>query len=360
MQRTFTAVLLAALAALFTACSGGKAASNAGPQALPVQTQVARLQPVENYTDYLATIQSLGSSVLQPEVEGQVVKILVRSGEHVSKGTPLLVIDPSKQQATVNTEEATQRARRATLEYDRQQLERQKKLYAAGVISRQELDQAQSAYDAADADVEASAATVRQQQVQLHYFEVRAPSSGAIGDIPVRVGDRVTNSTMLTTIDTGGSLEAYLYVPAEKAAGVRVGTPVDILDDSGKPELRVKVSFVSPRIDPQSQLLLLKAGIPADKQSQFRNQEIVHARVVWSKTDHPLVPLAAVSRMGGSSFVFVAEQQDGKTVARQRPVQLGPLVGNDYPVLDGVKPGDKVITSGVQMLIDGMPVMPMG
>lgn len=360
MQRVIARCALAVACGLLTGCGAGKAAQDKGPQALPVQTQVARLQPVENYTEYLATIQSLGSAVLQPDVEGQVVRIYVHSGERVSAGAPILAIDPSKQQASVHTEEATRRARAATLEYDRQQLERQKQLYAAGVISRQDLDQAQSAYDAAKADVEASAATVRQQEVQLHYYEVKAPAAGVVGDIPARVGDRVTNSTVLTTIDTGKELEAYLYVAAEKAGEVRLGTPVDLLDDNGKPQLRVKVTFVSPRLDPQTQLLLIKAAIPPEKQSQFRNQEIVHARVIWGVTEHPLVPLTAVSRLGGSAFVFVAEQKDGKTIARQRSVQLGQLVGNDYPVLDGLKPGEKIIVSGVQMLVDGMPVAPMG
>lgn len=360
MQRVIARCALAFLCAMLAGCGPGKASQPSGPQALPVQTLAVKLQPVENYAEYLATIQSLGSAVLQPEVEGQVVKIYARSGERVNAGAPLLTIDPSKQQATVNTEEATQRARLATLEYDRQQLERQKQLYAAGVISKQELDQAQSAFDAATADVEASAATVRQQEVQLHYFQVRAPSAGIVGDIPVRVGDRVTNSTVLTTIDTGREMEAYIYVAAEKSDQVRLGTPVDLLDENGKPELRVKVTFISPRLDPETQLLLLKAAIPPEKQKDFRNQEIVHARVIWGTTEHPLVPLTAISRMGGSAFVFVAEQKDGKTMAKQRSVQLGQLVGNDYPVLEGLNPGEKVITSGVQMLVDGMPVAPQG
>jgi RND family efflux transporter MFP subunit len=227
------------------------------------------------------------------------------------------------------------------------------------VVSRQELDQAQSAYDAAKADVEASAATVRQQQVQLHYFLVKAPAAGIVGDIPVRLGDRVTNSTLLTTIDTGRELEAYIYIAAEKASDVRLGTPVDLLDENGKPRLRVKVSFISPRVDPDTQLLLITA-IPTAKQADFRNQEVVHSRVIWDEKPYPVVPLTAVSRMGGSAFVFVIDQKDGKSVARQRSVQLGQLVGNDYPVLEGLKSGEKIIVSGVQMLVDGMPVAPIG
>lgn len=359
MQRLVARCILPLACAVLAGCGPGKAAQADRQQALPVQTAAVKLQPVEDYGEYLATIQSLGSAVLRPEVEGQLVKIYAHSGETVSAGTPILSIDPSKQQATVNTEQAAQKSRLATLAYAQQDLERQKGLYASGVTSRQELDRAQSAYEAAKADVEASAATVQQQQVQLHYFLVKAPTAGVVGDIPVRPGDRVTNSTILTTIDTGKEMEAYVYISADHAGDVHLGTPVDLLDENGKPELRVKVTFVSPRVDPDSQLLLIRAAIPAGRQRDFRNQEAVHARVIWGEKQLPLIPLTAVSRLGGSAFVFVPGQQDGKTVAKQRSVQLGALVGNDYAVLDGLKGGEKVIVSGVQMLVDGMPVAPM-
>ena len=61
-----------------------------------------------------------------------------------------------------------------------------------------------------------------------------------------------------------------------------------------------------------------------------------------------MVPILAVSRIGGQYFVFVAENQDGKIVAHQKPLQVGDMVGNDYAVLDGIKAGDKVIVSGTE------------
>src|SRR5581483_11409090 len=147
-------------------------------------------------------------------------------------------IDPSKQEATVNSQEATLRSRQASLELNRADLERTQKLFDAGVVSRQALDQAKSTYDATKAEVDALEATIREQQVQLHYYLVRAPAAGVIGDIPVRVGDRVTSSTSLTTLDQSGELEAYVSVPAEKSSQVRMGMPLELLDDSGKLALR--------------------------------------------------------------------------------------------------------------------------
>ncbi len=72
-----------------------------------------------------------------------------------------------------------------------------------------------------------------------------------------------------------------------------------------------------------------------------------------------VVPVLAVSRLGGQTFVYVAEDQGGKYLARQKSITVGDTVGNDYAVENGLKDGDKVIVSGTQFLMDGMPVMPL-
>jgi len=317
----------------------------------------ASLQPVGQYTEYLSTLKSRDSAILKPDVEGQITRIFVHSGEHVEAGASILEIDPSKQQATVHSQEATQRSKMANLEWTRTQLERSKKLAAAGVISKQELDQAQTQYDAAKADVETLSATVREQQVQLRYYNVKAPAAGIIGDIPVRVGDHVNNTIELTTLDKSGGLEAYIYVPSEKSGSVKLGTPVEIVDDTGKTVLRTKISFVSPRVDPQTQLLLVKAEVP-NANHEFRNDQLVHVRVIYSQQQRILIPVTAITRLSGQPFVYVAENNGKGTVAKQRSVQLGEIQGNDYVVLSGINPGDQMIVTGTMMLADGAPVAP--
>jgi RND family efflux transporter MFP subunit len=312
---------------------------------------------VPQSTDYLATLKSRNSAAIQPQVEGDITRIFVRSGERVEAGAQLLEIDPRKQEATVNNQEAAYKSKLATMEQDRIDLERKQKLYAAGVIAKADLDASQSAYEAAKADAAALEASIREQQVQLHYYTVKAPTNGIIGDIPVKVGDHVTSQTLLTTLDHGGELEAYVYVPSEKATQVHVGMPVDLLDDAGNPLVRTKIFFVSPRVDTDSQTLLVKTQVP-NSEMRFRNAQQVHARVIWSERKMPVIPVTAVSRLSGKLFAFVAEGEGQKAVARQRVIEVGDLVGNDYSVLDGIKPGDKIIVSNVQMLADGMPVIP--
>jgi multidrug efflux pump subunit AcrA (membrane-fusion protein) len=87
-------------------------------------------------------------------------------------------------------------------------------------------------------------------------------------------------------------------------------------------------------------------------------QQFVRARVIWRTEQALTIPVVAVLRIGGQYFCFVAEQSGQGTVARQRPIQLGELHGNDYVVTGGLKAGDRIIVSGVQKLGDGAPVRP--
>jgi RND family efflux transporter MFP subunit len=267
-------------------------------------------------------------------------------------------IDPLKQQATVKSQESSRAAQQANLSYAKQQYERSQGLFSAGVVSKQDLDQSKSALDAAQAQMDSLDAQVNEQQVQLHYYKVVAPRSGIVGDIPVRVGDRVTSTTQLTTVDKPGSLEVYIYVPIEHSSQLKLNLPVQILDSDGKVLASSRISFISPQVDNTTQTVLAKAPI-ANSNDALRQSQFIRARIVWGTHQNPEVPILAVSRLAGQYFVFVAEPQNGGSyVARQKPLKIGQTVGNDYEVLDGLKPGDKVIVSGTQFLLDGAPVNP--
>ncbi|HET6176452.1 MAG TPA: efflux RND transporter periplasmic adaptor subunit [Candidatus Sulfotelmatobacter sp.] len=330
----------------------------AGPGAMPVKVLEARAMPVSDATEYVATLKSRDSAVIMPQVEGQVTQILVHSGERVEAGAALMEIDPLKQQATVKSQESARAAQQATLNWTKQQYERAQGLAAAGVISKQDLDQAKSAMDAAQAQMDSLDAQVREQEVQLHYYKVVAPRTGIVGDVPVRVGDRVTTSTQLTTVDQPGSLEAYVYVPIEHSSQLKMNLPVQVVDGDGKVLADSRVSFISPQVDNTTQTVLVKARI-TNGNDALRQSQFIRARVVWGTHQNPQVPILAVSRLAGQYFAFVAEPQNGGSfLARQKPLKIGLTVGNDYEVQDGIKPGEKVIISGTQFLLDGVPVIP--
>jgi RND family efflux transporter MFP subunit len=322
---------------------------------MPVKVEHIATQPVVDSAEYVGTLKSRDSANISPQVEGSVTQIYVHSGERVRAGQPLMQIDPIKQEATVRNQQAATAAQEANLKYAQQQYDRDSQLAAAGVISRQQLDQSRASLDAAKAQLNALQAGVNEQEAQLHYYKVVAPMAGIVGDIPVRVGDRVTNTTMLTTVDKPGNLEAYVQVPIERARDLKMGKEVQILDDQGQSLATGKITFISPQVDSQTQTILVKATVPNDN-GLLRTAQLVHARIIWGTHQGIEVPVLAVSRISGQFFVFVAGDKDGKSVAQQRQIKVGALDGNKYVVLDGLKPGDKVIVSDTQMLADGMPV----
>ena len=349
-----------AAGAITVACSGKSTQDpQAGaPPAMPVKVIEAKALPVSDATEYVATLKSRDSAVIMPQVEGDITQIFVHSGDRVRDGASLIEIDPLKQQATVKSTESARAAQQATLSLTKQQYDRARGLAAAGVVSKQDLDQAKAAMDAAQAQMDALDAQVREQQVQLHYYKVVAPRSGIVGDIPVRVGDRVTTTTQLTTVDQPGSLEAYVYVPIEHSGQLRMNLPVQVLDSEGKVLADTKMSFISPQVDNTTQTVLVKARI-ANGNDALRQSQFVRARVVFGTHQSPRVPILAVSRLAGQYFAFVAEPQTGGSfVARQKALKIGQTIGNDYEVQEGIKPGDKVIVSGTQFLLDGAPVIP--
>ena len=160
-------------------------------------------------------------------------------------------------------------------------------------------------------------------------------------------------------MDKPGSLEAYIYVPIERSSQLKLNLPVQIVDPSGSVLAESSINFISPQVDSTTQSVLAKAPI-ANQNDKLRNAQFIHARIVWGSQDRTVVPVLAVSRIGAQYFAFVAEQQDGKTVAHQKPLRVGEMTGNNYVVLEGIKPGDKIVVSGTQFLVDGAPVMPQG
>ncbi len=331
--------------------------ASAGPQALPVQTLVAHAIPVAQSDEYVATIKSRNSATINPQVDGNITRILVHSGELVRPGQTLMEIDASKQEATVASQAATADQKLAVYNYDKLQVERQRKLFADGIISKDALDQAEQAYANSKADYDSQVESLHMQQKQLGYYRIAAPFDGIVGDVPVHVGDYVSSTTLLTTVDQNRDLEAYVYVPTERAAEVRRGLPVNILDNSGNLIEKTAIDFVSPQVDDTLQGILVKAPVHS---KTLRNDQLVEAQVIWGTTPHPVVPVLAVSRLGGQAFVFVAQSAGtGKFIARQQAVTLGNTVGNEYAVLNGLRDGDKVIVSGTQFLVDGVPVIPM-
>jgi RND family efflux transporter MFP subunit len=360
MRAIVASVAVVSASLLFNGCSK-QAAQAAGPamQATPVQTVTISASPVPKSDEYTATIKSRRSATLSPQVDGNITEILVKSGDRVKAGQDLLEIDPQRQRATLESQIATERQKKAVFDYNEIEVDRQRKLFAAGVISRDALDQAEQSYSNSKADYESAVSLRQTQEKQLGYYHIRAPFDGIVGDIPIHLGDYVSQTTVLTTVDENRDFEAYIYIPTERTSEVRLGLPVSIVNTDGTLLESTRINFVSPNVDNGLQGILVKAPLQSST-DKFRTAQLVKAKVVWSSAPTPTVPVLAITRIGGQAFVFVAQKSDKGTEAKQRAVVLGDTVGNDYAVLDGLKPGDKVIVSGIQFLVDGAPVQPLG
>jgi multidrug efflux pump subunit AcrA (membrane-fusion protein) len=393
-------LFLTAFILMFTvACGGGGPASLSmgGLQAVPVKVATVESGTIDDTSEYLATLKSRKSVTLQPQVNGQVAKILVQSGAKVAAGTPLIQVDPAKQQASVSSFEAAiassqadlenaratlvsnqadRRSKVSALKYQQQRYDRYSALRKEGAISQQDLDQYSNNLDTARADLvsldarikaqralivkserslQQSQAQAQEQKVQLQYYGVTAPFAGTVGDIPVKVGDYVTPSTPLTTVTQNQPLEVNVLVSADKASELRPGMSVKLLDPQGQAIGNSRVFFIAPNINNQSQSILVKALFNNPK-DQLRADQLVQASVIWNSRPGVLVPTAAISRVAGQDFVFVAQGESSKMVARQKPVKLGNIQGNSYQVLEGLKPGEKIVVSGILKLSDGAPI----
>ena len=255
---------------------------------------------------------------------------------------------------------------------------------AALSSATQEIQALVASRDQAEATLAQANANAATAQTQLADKTVTAPISGIVGDIPIKLGDYVTPGSPLATITQNEDLDLEVAVPVDEASRLRVGMPVELtLFGSDEVISTGNIRFVSPTTDANTQTVLAKARFSAPKQP-LQDEQRLEVRVIWEERPGILIPTTAISRMGGQTFVFVPGEPDppaaGESaqggapqggapqsseaegpppvVARLVSVKLGSLQGNSYQVLEGLKPGDTVITSGLLNLRDGVPIDP--
>jgi multidrug efflux pump subunit AcrA (membrane-fusion protein) len=384
---------------LFLSACSQKPAMMAPPPS-PVVVQTLAADTISDYTEFVATLISRNSVTLQPQVPGQITAIYVKAGDRVRAGQALLLIDPSQQQAAVASAGAAAQSQQATvsqanenlgvlqkqrqalqsaLETSQLQYDRYAGLAAQNSASRQDVEQSLNALNQARANLDANTAQMRaqralimtarrqyqqaqaltrQQQAQLKYHRIAAPFSGMVGDVPVKLGNYVQPMTNLISVTNNNQLEINISVPAERVTDLRVGLPVEILTESGRPLGETTLSFVSPKVDERAQTILTKA-ILKNPEGLLKADQIVNARIVWKTRPGLRVPTQAVVHMGGRDFVYRMDATGPKQfVARQVPVTLGDIEGPFYVLQSGLKAGDSLIISGIQKLADGAPVNP--
>lgn len=386
--------------------SGGASQEAPQSQAIPVKLQELTTGNVEDSSSFVGSLEAQQTVSLRPETQGRVTQILVKSGDRVDVGQPIAELEPERSQAEFNAALANINASRATrnnaqaqlrtaraeqarataeLELQDTEYKRTSDLVSQGVLARQQLDlvtrdrnTARAALKATEEQVAAAQASVEQSSADLAAAEsqadsiredlrdttVAAPIAGMVGDIPMKLGDYVTPSTIMTSITENSTLDIDISVPVERKSQLRMGLPVELRQSSGDDLVFPgRISFISPQVSANTQSILAKATFP-NTSGRLQDSQRVEARIIWQKRPGVLVPTESISRLGGQTFVFVAKRSENaaenapQLVAEQRLVKLGNIQGNSYQVLDGVKAGETIVTSGILNLSDGVALMP--
>ncbi|MBM0740165.1 efflux RND transporter periplasmic adaptor subunit [Phormidium sp. CLA17] len=377
------------------------------PSGIPVKLGTTQTATVQESSEYVGSLESLQSVILKPEITGRISGILVKSGDSVQAGDPLIQLKPDKREAEVASglaavnsarairsnavsqlqeTQADRIAKQAEVDLQNQEYRRISSLVKEGALSRQLLDRtardrtrAISELRAMDQRIQSAKASIAESEsglqqaqananlntAQLQDTTITAPFSGIVGDVPVRLGQIVEVRDTLTTVTQNESLDLKLSIPLERAAELRIGLPVELTNAQGKILSRGRVSFISPQSDSRSQSVLAKATF-ANSSGKLRDGQFARARVVWRSLPGILIPSSAISRLGGENFVFVAQApndtckeilksgppgapagEPSALVARQRLIKLGSIQGNSYHVLEGLKPNERVVVSGI-------------
>ncbi|WRH66213.1 MAG: efflux RND transporter periplasmic adaptor subunit [Planktothrix sp. GU0601_MAG3] len=207
----------------------------------------------------------------------------------------------------------------------------------------------------AEAQVAEAAAQVRNIELDLQETAVLAPFTGVVGDVGIKVGDYVSKGDILTRLTANDQLELRLPVTLEHKEDLKLGLSVNMVDAQGKVLANGRISFISPSVNQDSQTILAKASFD-NSQGLFKDGQFVRAEVVWKQTLNAVViPMTAVQFQGNQRFVFLAEGEE-KLTAKKQPIKLGLIQKDQAEILEGLKPGQKLIISGTQKLSDGAAI----
>ena len=327
-------------------CGGAEAGDTPGEGSgsfppTPVDVAEAKQDTVIDEINANGQIEAVQAIELRPEVEGRLVAVLVREGTEVREGTPLFKVDDAELRAQV-----------ARLEAERdlaaQALERQRDLMARNAASQADLEQA-------EANARSAAAQLELQQIRLDRTVVRAPFTGVVGQRFVSLGDYVTTSTRLTTLQTVDPQRATFTVPeryAERlAAEQRITFRVAAVSDR---QYEGTVEFVDPVVELPARTITVKARVP-NPERVLKSGMFIEVRLATDvRPDAVVVPEDAILPLQGVDYVWVIA--DG--TASRREVRLGVRTPGFVEILNGVSAGEQVVVGGLERLFEGAPVLP--
>jgi membrane fusion protein, multidrug efflux system len=347
-------VLLLSLAA----CS--KTPTPPADAGVPVSVAKVIKKSVPELINAVGSVEAINSVAIKSLVDGQLLQSLVKDGDNVTKGQLLFKIDPRPAQAALAQTNAALAKDEATRDLTHAEVTRYAPVASKGFISADQMQQYQTAYQAAVASVKVDIANVDVAKLTLGYTDIYAPIDGRAGRILVQAGNLVkANDTQaLLTINQITPIFVNFSVPGQYVERVRGAQGKNVLDvlvnGSGiAGQISGKLSFVDNAVDPATNTVKLRATFANSDERLWPGEFVNVTMTLGSDADAIVVPDAAVKAGPNGSYVFVIKT-DGK--AEQRVVTVTRSVDGDTMIEKGLSVGETVVTDGQSRLVDGTKV----
>ncbi len=346
--------------------SGGSHSGRGGAGAfarmpVTVNVEAAKQADLPNYVTALGTVTALNTAIVHARVNGQLNKVNFEEGQDVKQNDVLAEIDPRPFQVALEQAQGQLIRDQATLENAKLDLQRYQNAQEA--VTQQQIDTAKSAVAQDEGAVKADEGAVANAQLNLSFCQVIAPIDGRVGLRQVDIGN------LVSTTDPNG----IVVITQVKPIAIRFSVPEDSLPainkavSAGGPPLKAEVSdrsFKHPlatgqlvaidnQIDTTTGTVRLKAVAPNEDLALFPNQFVNVRLLVSVQKNATLIPTSAIQINGNDRFVYVVKEDS--TVER-RTVKTGNSEGLYTAINDGVSPGEKVVTDGLDRLQNGMKV----
>ncbi|AVG75563.1 MAG: MdtA/MuxA family multidrug efflux RND transporter periplasmic adaptor subunit [Pantoea ananatis] len=346
----------------------GHAGRHGGPGMLKggttlVHSGTASTADVPVYLYALGTVIPNASVTVTSRVDGQLEKVYFTEGQKVEAGQLLAQIDPRSYEATLNQYQGELSENMALLKSAELTLARYRKLAAQDSLSRQDLDTQIATVGQYRGAVAADQAQIASARLNIGYARITAPVSGRVGLRQVDPGNMIqsASTTGLVTITQMQPAAVTFSVPQShiptlvKALHHDRTLPATAFDQDNQHALsQGQVKFISNEIDTATGTITLKAMFANDDEALYANQ-FVNLRLQTSVLKGAtIIPAQALQLSSDGSFVFIINKDN--TVTRQ-PVTAGPAYGETWQaILQGVKPGDRLVTEGIDRLTNGSKV----
>ncbi len=303
---------------------------------------------------------------IRPQVGGIIIKRNFVEGDKVSKGESLYQIDPAPLQARLDSAKGALAKAQATANNVRLTLNRQSALIKSNYVSRQDYDTTRSQLNEAQANVAVAKADLEQATINLRYANVTSPIDGISGKSSVTVGALVTanqENSLVTVqrldpiyVDLTQSVQDFLRLKEEKANGKiaqqQGKIPVELMLENGKPYRHTgTLEFSDPAVDETTGSVTLRAVFPNPEGEILPGMYVTALLDEGSQQNVLMVPQQGITHNEqGKATTLILDQEN---VVQLREINAVKAVGNQWLVTAGLRPGDRVIVSGLQRIRPG-------